>query len=247
MSLPKATVSPPIVWHDVECAGYGADLPLWGELAREAAGPVLDVGCGTGRVALHLARAGHEVTALDRDPQLLAELGRRAAAERLEVATVAGDVRDLHLAGRFALIAAPMQLVHLLGGAGGRARLLEGAADHLAPGGRAAISLLADQREVAGQGPSPLPDVLELDGWVYSSLPLEVRQREGELEVRRLRQVVSPWGELQDEVDVTRLDLVDADQLESEAGRAGLRPVDRRPIAATSEHIGSTVVLLEPA
>ena len=54
------------IWHDIECGAYTADLPLWEELA--AGGTVLDVGAGTGRVALRLARAGCAVTALDRDP-----------------------------------------------------------------------------------------------------------------------------------------------------------------------------------
>ena len=50
--------SPLVVWHDVECGRYDADLPLWRELAASARRPVLDVGAGTGRVALDLARAG---------------------------------------------------------------------------------------------------------------------------------------------------------------------------------------------
>ena len=57
--------SPLIVWHDVECGGYAADLPLWRELAHAESGPVLDVGAGTGRVALDLAREAHRVTALE--------------------------------------------------------------------------------------------------------------------------------------------------------------------------------------
>ena len=65
-----------VIWHDVECGGYAADLPLWRELARAEAGPVLDVGAGAGRVALELARHGHDVTALDRDAVLLGRAGR---------------------------------------------------------------------------------------------------------------------------------------------------------------------------
>ena len=74
--MSAATFSPLVAWHDVECGGYRADLPLWRELARAEAGPVLDVGAGTGRVALDLARAGHSVTALDREPELLDALVR---------------------------------------------------------------------------------------------------------------------------------------------------------------------------
>ncbi len=40
------------IWHDAECGAYAADLALWEELAAAAGGPVLDLGCGTGRVAL---------------------------------------------------------------------------------------------------------------------------------------------------------------------------------------------------
>ena len=54
-----------VIWHDLECGGYRADLPLWRELAEHEGSPVLDVGAGTGRVALDLARRGHEVV-LDR-------------------------------------------------------------------------------------------------------------------------------------------------------------------------------------
>ena len=65
-----------VVWHDVECAGYAADLPTWRALAEEAGGPgVLDLGCGTGRVAIDLAARGHDVTALDADPELVEQHG----------------------------------------------------------------------------------------------------------------------------------------------------------------------------
>ena len=52
-----------VIWHDLECGGYVEDLPLWRELAGD--GPVLDLGCGTGRVALDLAARGVPVVGLD--------------------------------------------------------------------------------------------------------------------------------------------------------------------------------------
>ena len=63
-----------VVWHDVECGAYRADLPVWLELAAEHGAPILEVGAGTGRVALELARADYQVTALDHDSDLLGEL-----------------------------------------------------------------------------------------------------------------------------------------------------------------------------
>ena len=80
-------------WHDVECASYAADLELWRELAAAAApAPVLDLGAGTGRVALDLAGRGHAVTAVDSDAELVAELARRARERGLRV--------DSHTGGR---------------------------------------------------------------------------------------------------------------------------------------------------
>ena len=53
-----------VIWHDVECSAYDLDLALWRELAEGADGPVLDIGAGTGRVAIDLARHGYEVIRL---------------------------------------------------------------------------------------------------------------------------------------------------------------------------------------
>jgi precorrin-6B methylase 2 len=66
-----------VIWHDLECGGYAEDMAVWRALANEYGDPVLDVGAGTGRIALDLARRGHRVTALDRDDALLGELSPR--------------------------------------------------------------------------------------------------------------------------------------------------------------------------
>jgi SAM-dependent methyltransferase len=230
-----------VVWHDVECGGYAADLPLWEELASEAAGGILDLGCGTGRVALHLAKRGHSVTGLDLDAGLVATFNERASDS---ARAIAGDARGFELEGDFGLALAPMQLLQLLDGAEERVACLRCVAAHLADGGRAAFAIVESMPEVA-EDAHPLPDTREADGWVYSSLPLGARRDAGAIAVSRLRQTVSPAGELSEEVDEVRLLLLSAGELEAEASPVGLRAAGRRPIFPTDDHIGSTVVLLE--
>jgi SAM-dependent methyltransferase len=246
------------IWHDLECGAYAADLPLWAELADEAGGPVLDLGCGTGRVALHLARQGHRVLGLDRDATLIAAFAERAGELPAEAET--GDARDIDLGLEFGCVLAPMQLIQLLESGEERRRCLGGIAAHLRPGGVAALAIV-EQPAVAPTAPPsltlsfladtarkdkvtmPLPDAREVDSWVYSSLPLESVVHDGAILVRRLRQTVSPAGELSETTDEVRLQLLDPAALEAEAAAAGLRAAGRREIPATADHVGSTVVV----
>ncbi len=234
-----------VLWHDLECGRYRADLALWHELAARARGPVLDVGAGTGRVALSLAGAGHEVVALDLDPDFLAALRTRAEATGTTgIETVVGDARTFDLRRRFALILAPMQTVQLLGGADGREAFLRHAAAHLAPGALLACAL-ADALEGfdAEHTQPPLPDIVEEDGWVYASQPVAVRIEPDGAVIERIRQVVSPTGRRSAEGDAIRLDRLDAPTLEREGIAAGLHHAGRRTIEPTEEHVGSEVVL----
>jgi SAM-dependent methyltransferase len=234
-----------VVWHDVECGGYAEDLPLWRELAADCGGPVLEIGCGTGRVALDLARGGHSVTGVDNDPRLVAALRERAAG--LDLRALVADARRLDLPREFALVAAPMQVMQLLREPADRAAML-GAADRCArPGGRVAVSIVEGVPAGGGEMAQPLPDVAEVEGWVYSSLPLEIVDEGETMLVTRLRQTVSPAGELTEFVDETRLAVLDAEAVEREARLAGLRTVGRRDVPDTEAHLGSAVVLLERA
>jgi SAM-dependent methyltransferase len=234
-------VSDAVLWHDLECGSYREDLALWRELAR---GPVLDVGAGTGRVALDLARAGHEVVALDTDPELLAALRDRAGG--LQVLTVTGDARDFALDRRFGTVLVPMQTAQLLGGPEARAGLLRCAREHLTPGGLLAVAL-ADALEAfsAEDDLLPVPDMREVDGVVYASRPTAVVDEGARVAIHRLRETVMPDGRREVADDVVRLDRVDAAQLEAEGAAAGLRALPARRIPETDDYVGSVVVLLE--
>jgi SAM-dependent methyltransferase len=235
-----------VVWHDLECGAYREDLPLWLRLASESGGPVLDVGAGTGRVTLELARAGHRVVALDRDPDLLDELARRAGG--LPVTGVVHDAREFDLGRRFPLILVPMQTVQLLGGAEGRLAFLRCAHRHLLPEGRLVLAIAErfDIFTVADGDPGPLPDIQELEGTVYSSLPTAVRRDGDTVVLERIRERVDVAGTREVSHDVIALDRLSAAELTTEAELAGLRAGEPIEIPPTFDHVGSRVVVLHP-
>jgi SAM-dependent methyltransferase len=232
-------VNAKVIWHDVECGAYRADLPLWRELATQAGGPVLDVGAGTGRVALDLARAGHEVTALDIDGELLAELEARAGG--LPVRTLVADAADFDAGTIFALVAVPMQTIQLLPERHG---FFASARRALAPGGLVALAIAEQLEAFEAEIELPPPDTGEVEGWRFLSQPTAVREVAEGMRIERLRHTIGPAGERATEPNVIVLAPVTADGLIAEGKAAGLRPHATLHIAPTPEHVGSQVVLL---
>ncbi|MBL8046027.1 MAG: class I SAM-dependent methyltransferase [Anaerolineales bacterium] len=67
-------------YYDLENAEFTEDLEFWIELAEEHGGPVLELGCGTGRVLLQIARRGLAITGVDNSPEMLARLEEKLRA-----------------------------------------------------------------------------------------------------------------------------------------------------------------------
>jgi SAM-dependent methyltransferase len=263
-----------LVWHDLECGGYRADLPLWHELAESCDGRILDVGAGSGRVTLQLASAGHGVTALDRNEVLLAALRGRAAG--LAVEAVCADARSFALAERdFALCIVPMQTIQLLGGSEQRIAFLRCAREHMRPGAAIALAILGelDTFDCADGQIGPAAERAHVDGLLYLSRAIRVSETADLVEIERERRVLLPetstavastgtagkriassaGDDERDElaarqrgpeIDLIKLDRVSASSLKREAVEAGLRAERTREIAATDEHVGSSVVML---
>ncbi|HEX8715060.1 MAG TPA: class I SAM-dependent methyltransferase [Solirubrobacteraceae bacterium] len=243
-----------VVWHDLECGDYRVDLPIWLALAARLGGPILDVGAGTGRVTLTVAQAGHAVTAVDRDSALLDALRERAAG--LPVETVCADARSLTLGRRdYALCVMPMQTIQLLEGADGRVAFLRHAREHVRDGGLVACAILAELEpfDCSDGRIGPAAERTRVDGLEYVSRAIRVAESRRMVTIERERRILRPSAsgeqtdsgtELARERDVIELDRLSVARLERDARAAGLHAEPALEIAATDEHVGSTVVVL---
>jgi len=106
MSEPSSV--PPLYHTHHSLDADADDLPFWLAWARQQGGPILELGCGTGRVLLPLAETGYTIFGLDRDPVMLDFLRKRVPNSlRERVVLMRGDLRSYCLASRFPLILMP--------------------------------------------------------------------------------------------------------------------------------------------
>jgi ubiquinone/menaquinone biosynthesis C-methylase UbiE len=138
------------------------DLAFWRDLAGESEGPLLELACGTGRLAIPLAREGFQVTGLDISPAMLAVARRKLGLESPEIRArlelVEGDMSNFSLGKKYGLIIiAYRSFQHLLERASQR-QCLAGCAAHLQPGGRLAINVFHPKLSLlAVPGPAEIP------------------------------------------------------------------------------------------
>lgn len=133
-------------WENARTMGR-QDVGFWRDFARREGGPVLELGCGTGRVTLPVARTGVPVVGVDRSAPMLEYARRRA--RRLAVAArprlVRADIRSLPFgSGSFSAIMAPYGILQSLTRERDLAATLSEAARVLAPGGTLGIDLVPD-------------------------------------------------------------------------------------------------------
>jgi hypothetical protein len=237
------------IWQEVEFGSYEADLPLWRELAAAADGPVLELGAGAGRVSLKLAAEGRELIALERDAGLAAALEEAGdeADWRLEAVTAdLAEPGELVLTEPPALVIGPLHVIQVLQAEARRA-LLARLAELAAAEATIALTVVDESTLLSPGTPATqiLPDMRELEGWVYSSEPLWVQVGDEALIVRRLRETVSPEGRMERAIHDEILFRVSPELLEDDASDAGLRPAGRRKISSGPNEADSTVILLE--
>jgi ubiquinone/menaquinone biosynthesis C-methylase UbiE len=109
-------------WENARTLGR-KDVPFWRQIAKKAKGPVLELGCGTGRIALPLARAGVSLVGIDRSERMLERAARRLPSlsrrlprrKRHPLRLVRGDIRSLPFTdGNFTMVLAPYGILQSL-------------------------------------------------------------------------------------------------------------------------------------
>lgn len=125
-------------------------------LADKYGGPILEYGAGAGRVTIPLAKAGHEITAVDASEAMVSRLKEHLkkcdAETRNRVTVRKGDMRRLALGQKFPLVFATFNVIAHLEKFEDMGRFLRAAREHLAPGGRLVFDV-----------PIPHPDEVEAD------------------------------------------------------------------------------------
>jgi SAM-dependent methyltransferase len=175
-----------VPYYDEWIPEDAGDLDFYVEEARRSGGPVVELGCGTGRVTLPMARAGVRVIGIDSSAEMLAECRRRAAAEQLTSAMDlrVGDFRDPPVPERVPLVVCPLRtMMHLLDDVA-RLEALRAVHGMLVPGGRFAFDVFSppsDRSDPADDGwVQRGPNVAERDDLDWSRRVVRVSLRAGD-------------------------------------------------------------------
>lgn len=112
------------------------DFAFYLSECKKARGPVLELACGTGRLAIPLKKAGVDITGLDLAAPMLKRAAAKAAAAGVELELVRGDARSFDLGRRFRLIFMAFNSMQHLGKLEDLEGLFRSVRRHLSPGGR---------------------------------------------------------------------------------------------------------------
>lgn len=140
--------------YDLEYA-HDYDLPFWLSLAEREAGPIVEWGAGTGRIAAPLAAADHDVTAVE----LSAEMAERGREKSRSIEWIVGDMRSAEPKRRYGLAVCAFNSFLCLRSIDGALAFLHNAREHLMPGGLLGIEVSAFSPEELAGGPEPRHDL----------------------------------------------------------------------------------------
>lgn len=139
--------------YDQRYKNYTQDIPFWINQARKYSGPVLELACGTGRVAIPLAKEGFLVTGIDISDSMLSEARRKSSQAGIVVEWIKADIRDFKLGKRFPLIIFPFNTICHLFDLEDLEACLSCVEGHLRPNGRFIIDVFNPRLDILLRNP----------------------------------------------------------------------------------------------
>ena len=143
--------------YDLAYRNFTEDVDFWVGQARRYGGPVLELACGTGRIAIPLAREGFEVTGLDLVESMLEQAERNSKAEGLDVEWAEADMRYFSLGKTFPLIICPSQSISRILTVQDLEKCLSRVREHLTPGGLFVMELYNPSMALLAHGEERSP------------------------------------------------------------------------------------------
>ncbi|WP_410535513.1 class I SAM-dependent methyltransferase [Streptomyces sp. KL2] len=236
---------PEDVWlHDALLGPHSADIVGYLGMARITGGPVLDLGSGTGRLAVPFARHGFAVAAVDRDLHSLRRLRRWARrigprTDRL-VTTVPADLAGLRLDGRYRLVVLAGAMITAVPPQA-RPVLLREIAAHLGEGGALALDYPSHALTRLAERPRRTFAfrVPRFDGVTETVVARQVFDLAGMRERITYHCRCSTRHDVHLRTLTTRKWLIDPEHLAHDIRKAGMHIADRRPhrIDSVTEHV----------
>ena len=182
---------------EIEQGQSAEDITFFTSDALRTGGPVLDLGCGTGRMAIPIARGGAEVVGLDISAPMLVRFNEKLASEspdtRKRITLVQGDMKRFSLKRQFRCAICSSNTLFLLGSESGVAEALKNVGSHLEPGGMLIVDAAAIDSETRAalarypKGDLPDLDLLECSGDypVRRTHSIEPQNRDGREDPKR--------------------------------------------------------------
>jgi SAM-dependent methyltransferase len=234
-------------YYDLDFRDVHYDAELYQQLALEGGGPVLELGVGSGRLAVPLALAGHEVVGIDSDEAMLARGRRRWDEVRGELdpgrlRLDRGDFFDLRAEPRFGLVLIAVNTFLVAQDDDQRLAILQGMRQSLRPGGIAAVEVgTPDQAELDRFDGRRQHEWLRLDPETGDEVTKTISAIHDASDDSVLLTQIYEWtplygGPLQRVTHQDHIHLVGAERLGVLAREAGFGRVDLRGDHLTSPH-----------
>lgn len=157
------------------------DVPFYVEEAKRSGGPVVELGVGTGRIAVPIALAGIRVIGVDSSEGMMAVARERAALAGVELDLRLGDLREPPVEGEFPLVIVPFRSLLHMQTAEDRRTVLRAIRALLEPGGRLVFDVFApapdDIAETHGRWLQREPGIFERADWDEERQTLSLRVR----------------------------------------------------------------------